>query len=68
MVGLSFQELILQCYHVQVGVGTSLLQAEMVKDGYKSIVNVDYSSNAIKHMQKLHGRIPQLSYHEADCR
>lgn len=54
---------------LQVGVGTSLLQAQMVEQaGYQNILSVDISSVAIKHMQQVHSHIPQLEYRVADCR
>jgi hypothetical protein len=54
---------------VQVGVGTSLLQAQMVQQGgYQSILSVDISSVAIKHMQQMHSHIPQLQYRVGDAR
>ena len=38
---------------LHVGVGLSELQDDMIRDGYKNIVNIDYSGVAIAHMQRL---------------
>lgn len=54
---------------VQVGVGTSQLQADMVQQGgYQSILNTDISSVVVRHMQDLHKAMPQLQYRVADAR
>ena len=54
---------------MQLGVGTSLLQAQMVqKGGYQRILSLDISSVAVKHMQEVHSHIPQLTYKVADAR
>lgn len=53
----------------QLGVGTSLLQAQMVQQGgYQQILSVDISSVAVKHMQEVHSHMPQLKYRVADAR
>lgn len=54
---------------LQVGVGTSLLQAQMVQQaGYQNILSVDISSVAIKHMQQVHSHMHQLQYRVGDAR
>lgn len=53
---------------VQVGVGTSSLQEDMAKDGYKRILNVDYSETVIDHMKERHRDKPNLVYKVLDCR
>ncbi|GMH42413.1 hypothetical protein BSKO_10332 [Bryopsis sp. KO-2023] len=53
---------------LQIGVGTSRIQEDMVKDGYKRVVNIDYSSVVIDHMKKLHEGMPELIYRVADSR
>jgi hypothetical protein len=54
---------------LQVGVGTSQLQADMVqRGGYQCIVNTDISSVVVHHMQELHRSIPQLQYRVGDAR
>lgn len=54
---------------LQVGVGSSRLQEEMVVHGkYEDITNVDYSTVAISHLKELHKSIEQLKYSVADCR
>jgi 4-hydroxyphenylpyruvate dioxygenase-like putative hemolysin len=54
---------------MQVGVGTSQLQADMVQQGgYQNIINTDISSVVVQHMQDLHKSIPQLQYRVGDAR
>lgn len=53
---------------MQVGVGTSTLQLDMVMDGYQSITNVDYSAVAIERMRDQHKGVRGLRYAVADCR
>ncbi len=54
---------------LQLGVGTSRIQEEMVSQGqHDNIVNVDISSTVVKHMAELHAHLPQLTYRVADCR
>lgn len=53
---------------LHVGVGTSRLQEDMVKNGYQHIMNIDLSSVAIAHMSELHKNVPQLEYKVADVR
>mmetsp|Transcript_10428 Transcript_10428/g.28485 ORF Transcript_10428/g.28485 Transcript_10428/m.28485 type:complete len:274 (-) Transcript_10428:42-863(-) len=54
---------------LQVGMGTSLLQLDMVgQDGFECIVNVDYSKEAVRQQQEAHKHIPQLVYMEGDVR
>lgn len=48
--------------------GTSRLQEDMVKDGYKGILSIDYSQVAIEHMKEMHKGYPELSYQVADTR
>mmetsp|Transcript_16461 Transcript_16461/g.49015 ORF Transcript_16461/g.49015 Transcript_16461/m.49015 type:complete len:202 (-) Transcript_16461:289-894(-) len=53
---------------LQVGVGTSKLQEDMVTlGGYESVTNIDVSTVAIEHMRELHRGIPQLRYEVADA-
>jgi len=53
---------------LQLGVGTSTLQVEMVADGYSSIVNTDCSAIVVAHMAEVYADMPELSYVVADCR
>mmetsp|Transcript_13474 Transcript_13474/g.23844 ORF Transcript_13474/g.23844 Transcript_13474/m.23844 type:complete len:236 (-) Transcript_13474:513-1220(-) len=53
---------------LQVGVGTSRLQEEMVEAGFQDITNIDYSKVVIEQMKKQHESIPQLSYLVSDVR
>ncbi|KAG2436046.1 hypothetical protein HYH02_011757 [Chlamydomonas schloesseri] len=53
---------------LHVGVGSSRLQEEMARAGWRHIVNVDYSKVVIKHMAELHKDLPQLEYRVADVR
>jgi hypothetical protein len=61
---------LLVAYHLQVGVGTSELQAELItRSGFQgSFVNTDISAVAVQHMQQLHADRPQLSYQVADAK
>lgn len=59
----------LHCPLVQLGVGTSLLQSQMCRQGgYQKILSIDISPVAIKHMQEVHSDIPQLQYRVGDAR
>ncbi|PNH09834.1 Methyltransferase-like protein 13 [Tetrabaena socialis] len=53
---------------LQIGVGSSRLQEDMVKAGWQSIVNVDYSRVIIGQMAELHKGYEQLEYSVADAR
>ncbi|KAG2497480.1 hypothetical protein HYH03_004633 [Edaphochlamys debaryana] len=53
---------------LQVGVGSSRLQEDMVRAGWRRIVNIDYSQVVIKHMAALHQAMPELEYRVADAR
>jgi ubiquinone/menaquinone biosynthesis C-methylase UbiE len=54
---------------LQVGVGTSRLQLDMVEEaGYQDITSIDYSEVCIDQLAEEHSIYPQLSYLEADVR
>lgn len=53
---------------LQLGVGTSQLQADMAAAGYSNVVNLDISSVAIAHMAELHKGLHQLTYRVGDAR
>lgn len=54
---------------LQVGVGTSVLQADMVRvGGYQRIISIDVSRVAIQQMRDLHNNISQLTYEVGDAR
>ncbi|KAF8066419.1 EEF1AKMT4 [Scenedesmus sp. PABB004] len=54
---------------LHIGVGTSQLQADMVREGgYACIVNTDISAVAVAQMQALHSALPQLTYRVSDAR
>ncbi|KAG1655286.1 hypothetical protein FOA52_007982 [Chlamydomonas sp. UWO 241] len=54
---------------LQVGVGTSGLQEDMVCiGGFSSVTNIDISGIAIKKMRQLHAHISELRYQVADVR
>eukprot|EP00775_Hariotina_reticulata_P002306 gene2306-2614_t len=54
---------------LHVGVGTSVLQADMVMlGGYQHIISIDVSSVAIQQMRDLHNDVPQLKYQLGDAR
>lgn len=51
---------------LHVGVGTSLIQEQMLDDGYQSIINIDTSEVAIARLADEHSTKPQLSYQVGD--
>ncbi|EFJ14679.1 hypothetical protein SELMODRAFT_234474 [Selaginella moellendorffii] len=53
---------------LMAGCGNAVLSEEMVLNGFKEIVNIDFSSVVIKKMQQRHGHIPQLTYVTMDVR
>ncbi|KAF5355280.1 hypothetical protein D9758_006080 [Tetrapyrgos nigripes] len=54
---------------LMLGCGNSKLSEEMYEDGYKNIVNIDYSAVVIEQMQNRHGGVrPEMQWHEMDVR
>ncbi|KAK0217761.1 S-adenosyl-L-methionine-dependent methyltransferase [Armillaria fumosa] len=54
---------------LMLGCGNSTLSEDMYDDGYKNIVNVDYSSVVIEQMQKRHGADrPEMEWRVMDVR
>ncbi|GAX74579.1 hypothetical protein CEUSTIGMA_g2028.t1 [Chlamydomonas eustigma] len=54
---------------LQVGVGTSTIQLDLVNlSGFEDITNLDYSSVCIDHMRSLHMMVPELKYLQGDVR
>ncbi|EFJ26341.1 hypothetical protein SELMODRAFT_97591 [Selaginella moellendorffii] len=53
---------------LMAGCGNAVLSEEMVLNGFKEIVNIDFSSVVIKKMQQRHRHIPQLTYVTMDVR
>jgi len=54
---------------LMLGCGNSKLSEQMWNDGYKNIVNVDYSSVVIEQMRLRHGSVrPEMEWLEADVR
>ncbi|KAK0202748.1 S-adenosyl-L-methionine-dependent methyltransferase [Desarmillaria ectypa] len=54
---------------LMLGCGNSTLSEDMYDDGYKNIVNVDYSSVVIEQMQKRHGvDRPEMEWRVMDVR
>ncbi|GLT84236.1 hypothetical protein SLE2022_024810 [Rubroshorea leprosula] len=53
---------------LMVGCGNALMSEDMVKDGYKDIMNIDISSVAIDLMRRKYEHIPQLKYMQMDVR
>eukprot|EP01095_Lingulamoeba_sp_RSL-Kostka_P004107 TRINITY_DN1519_c0_g1_i1.p2 TRINITY_DN1519_c0_g1~~TRINITY_DN1519_c0_g1_i1.p2 ORF type:complete len:239 (+),score=54.09 TRINITY_DN1519_c0_g1_i1:682-1398(+) len=47
------------CY-LNVGCGNSSFSKELYEDGYKNIVNIDYSDNIITKMKKVHEDMPEM--------
>ncbi|PFH51871.1 hypothetical protein AMATHDRAFT_74735 [Amanita thiersii Skay4041] len=50
---------------LMLGCGNSNLSEEMWKDGFKNIVNIDYSPTVIEQMSR---RNPEMEWHEMDVR
>ncbi|TFK39915.1 S-adenosyl-L-methionine-dependent methyltransferase [Crucibulum laeve] len=54
---------------LMLGCGNSRLSEEMWEDGYKNIVNTDYSNVVIEQMRLRHKeRRPEMEWHEMDVR
>ncbi|KAK4787081.1 hypothetical protein SAY86_010914 [Trapa natans] len=53
---------------LMVGCGNALMSEDMVKDGYKDIVNIDISFVVIDMMRRKCKYIPQLKYMQMDVR
>ncbi|KAH7913846.1 S-adenosyl-L-methionine-dependent methyltransferase [Hygrophoropsis aurantiaca] len=54
---------------LMLGCGNSKFSEEMYDDGYKNIVNIDYSSVVIRHMQERHATSrPEMQWREMDVR
>lgn len=54
---------------MQIGVGTSMLQYDMVVDGgYQHILNTDISETVVNYLQQQHKDIPKLQYILSDAR
>lgn len=51
-----------------LGCGNSRLSEEMYDDGYRNIVNVDYSSTVINQMRLRHKTRDTMEWHEMDIR
>ncbi|KAI1791823.1 S-adenosyl-L-methionine-dependent methyltransferase [Ganoderma leucocontextum] len=54
---------------LMLGCGNSTLSQDMYDDGYKNIVNADYSGILIDKMKRKHaGLAPEMEWHEMDIR
>ncbi|RPD59094.1 S-adenosyl-L-methionine-dependent methyltransferase [Lentinus tigrinus ALCF2SS1-7] len=54
---------------LMLGCGNSTLSQDMYDDGYKNIVNIDYSGILIEKMRHKHGQTaPEMEWHEMDIR
>jgi len=54
---------------LMLGCGNSKLSEDMWEDGYRNIVNIDYSSILIEQMKKRHSDLrPEMEWHEMDVR
>ncbi|CCM00248.1 uncharacterized protein FIBRA_02277 [Fibroporia radiculosa] len=54
---------------VMLGCGNSKLSEEMYDDGYRHVVNTDYSGVLINNMRRLHEHTrPEMEWHEMDIR
>lgn len=45
-----------------------MMDYDMAKDGYNSILGLDFSEGAIAAMLVAHKQLPGVSYRVADCR
>ncbi|PPQ72317.1 hypothetical protein CVT26_007274 [Gymnopilus dilepis] len=54
---------------LMLGCGNSRLSEDMWEDGYRNIINIDYSSVLIEQMKKRHSAPrPEMEWHEMDVR
>ncbi|KAI0642257.1 S-adenosyl-L-methionine-dependent methyltransferase [Trametes meyenii] len=53
---------------LMLGCGNSTLSQDMYDDGYKNIVNTDYSGILIEKMKHKHQERPEMEWHEMDIR
>ncbi|KAA1469067.1 S-adenosyl-L-methionine-dependent methyltransferase [Dentipellis sp. KUC8613] len=54
---------------LMLGCGNSTLSEDMYDDGYKNIVNIDYSPVVVEQMRNRHQNSrPEMSWHEMDIR
>ncbi|KAF9466031.1 S-adenosyl-L-methionine-dependent methyltransferase [Collybia nuda] len=54
---------------IMLGCGNSKLSEEMWEDGYKNVINVDYSSVIVEKMRQRHEiQRPNMEWHEMDVR
>ncbi|EIM86845.1 S-adenosyl-L-methionine-dependent methyltransferase [Stereum hirsutum FP-91666 SS1] len=53
---------------LMLGCGNSTLSEDMYDDGYKNIVNIDYSDVVIERMKSRHSVRPEMEWHEMDIR
>ncbi|KAF8159568.1 S-adenosyl-L-methionine-dependent methyltransferase [Crassisporium funariophilum] len=54
---------------LMLGCGNSRLSEDMWEDGYRNIVNTDYSAILIEQMRSRHGQArPEMEWHEMDVR
>ncbi|KAF8074922.1 S-adenosyl-L-methionine-dependent methyltransferase [Lyophyllum atratum] len=54
---------------LMLGCGNSQLSEEMWEDGYKRVVNTDYSSVVVEQMRHRHQNLrPEMEWHEMDVR
>ncbi|EIW79149.1 S-adenosyl-L-methionine-dependent methyltransferase [Coniophora puteana RWD-64-598 SS2] len=54
---------------LMLGCGNSTLSQDMYDDGFKNIVNIDFSGVLIEKMRSLHaGTRPEMEWHEMDIR
>ncbi|KAJ7576916.1 S-adenosyl-L-methionine-dependent methyltransferase, partial [Mycena floridula] len=53
---------------LMLGCGNSKLSEQMYDDGYRNIVNIDYSATCIQQMRERHASRPEMEWHEMDIR
>ncbi len=45
-----------------------MMQCDMARDGYSSILGLDFSESAVAAMMVAHEELPGVTYRVADCR
>jgi SAM-dependent methyltransferase len=52
---------------LNIGCGTSPMARDLLKDGFTSVISVDFSDVVVRHMASLHSDCPQLRWLTGDC-
>jgi ubiquinone/menaquinone biosynthesis C-methylase UbiE len=51
-----------------IGCGNSRLSEELYMEGYKNIMNIDYSETCIRQMEERYSDYPEMKFMSMDCR